>query len=538
MSDTRVLFVIPPYYNCGEIGDNSVTTQLPSFTIPYGVLSLAAYASTHCRNGVSFAILDLNLETNALAVAGEDVPEGSSSLFRKQLESVRPDILAISALFNSCYDHVGSIVSIARLVVPDLLVVIGGGLATNLYGELLAAVPGLDGACYGEGEIPFAELIDSGSRREYLESSSAWVTASSVENRAPCLHLVEDLDEIPPLDYRLVPLERYSGRSLDKRYASMSMVEMSIHTSRGCPFDCVFCANGKTHGKNVRFMSVGTVLAQVERMVSEYGMEVLLIEDDHFMSDKARAKSILRGIRRFGVKVEFPNGIAVYGIDEEIACLLAEAGVTTLSLAIESGSDYVLTQVIKKPLVVKMIKPAVEILSRNGIDVHAFIVMGLPGETDAHRAETLRMLRDVGFDWVKIYIAIPIAGSRLFDICKENGYLTTSSFSHHVTTKCVIRTPDIEPERLEHDVYLMNLDVNFVNNHNIRSGNFEKALIYLESIAKKYPTHAFAHHALAVAYRGTGQDGERAAFHEQCFLDLVAADDRWRSYALRLGLKV
>lgn len=537
MGKVKVLFVIPPYYNYGANPDNSITSQLPSFTIPYGVLSLAAYAKEHAQRDVEFQLLDLNLQAYSLMPTCTDFVQGLMDLLTRKLTEFEPEIVAISALFNSCYDYIGPITATVKTMRPDALTVIGGGLATNLYRELFRSFEQIDGACFGEGEIPLCGLLDASDRADYLRSSPAWITREDMEaGKLPQPELLVNLDEIPFFDYQLIDLKSYASRSVDKRYAGGPKREMSIHTSRGCPFDCVFCANGKVHGKKVRYMSVQKVAAEVEQMVREYGIDVLLIEDDHFLSDRQRAKAILKEIARHQLKVEFPNGIAVYGIDEEIGALLKEAGVTTISLAIESGSDYVLRQVIKKPLVVKMIEPAVRILKQNDIDVHAFIVTGLPGETAAHRAETRQMLYDIGFDWVKIYIAIPIAGSRLFDICKEHGYIANDSYLNFVTTRCVIRAPEIDPDDLEREVYLTNLDLNFVNNFNIRSGDYRKAIIYLENIAKRYPTHALCHHALALAYQGTGVNSDLAERHRARFREIVASDPLWRSYAGHFGL--
>lgn len=537
MSKVNVLFVIPPYYDYNSYVDKNITTQLPIFTIPYGVLSIAAYAKKHSHQDIVFDVVDLNLQTYTLIQTCPDISKGISDLLSNRLSDFKPDIVAISALFNSCYDYIELITSTVKSIKPDTLIVIGGGLATNLYNELLDSFKDIDGACYGEGEVPFCQLIDSPNKIEHLESNPAWITQISLKTgRLPQRNLLVDLDEIPFFEYNLIDLKNYASRSLDKRYASMPKTEMSIHTSRGCPFDCVFCANGKVHGKKVRYMSVDKVINEIAQMTQQYNIDVLLIEDDHFLSKKNRAKHILREICKFEIKVEFPNGIAVYAIDDEIGYLLKQAGVTTISLAIESGSDYVLRHIINKPLAVKMIKPAVQILMRNGIDVHAFIVTGLPGETDAHRAETRQMLYDVGFDWVKIYIAIPIAGSRLFDICKANGYLTNYSYSNFVTTKCVINTPEIDPKKLENDVYLMNLDINFVNNYNVRNYNYDKAIIYFDNIVKRYPSHAFAHYALAVAYEGIGKSEEVVEYHKNKFIELTQTNETWKSYATHFNL--
>jgi radical SAM superfamily enzyme YgiQ (UPF0313 family) len=539
----KLLFIIPPYFNIRDYRSEQHAAQLPVFTIPYGVLSLAAYIQVSATIDTEFDILDLNLEAFKLCKITHTMEEEVNILIGEKIKekmlNYQPDIVGISALFNTCYNYLEQISTSVKKATTKVLLVMGGGLATNLSVEILGNFQHIDACCNGEGEIPLSQLVNAEDALSYLHSSPAWVTRASLQQgRIPQQELIENLDEIPFFDYSLIDLNNYTGRSLDKSYAQKSLREISIHTSRGCPHSCVFCSNGTVHGKKIRYMSVDKVISEVKRMVDTYDVKILLIEDDHFLADKERAKQILMKLSDFHLKIEFPNGIAVYAIDAEIGLLLKNAGVTTISLAVESGSDYVLQYIINKPLRVKMIKPAVEILRYNGISIHAFIVTGLPGELEQHRDETMQMISSVGFDWVKFFLAIPIAGSRLYDICKKNGYLINSDFSQYVTTKANIRTPDLDPEYMEERVYLMNLEANFVNNYNLLSGNYEKASSHFENIAKRYPDHAFAHYCLSKSYEGTGNDAEKAMHHKDIFSELITTDGKWAKYARYFDLDV
>lgn len=492
---------------------------------------MAAYVKAYSQFDIRIEVLDLNLEAFRLCKIAGGIEADIKKLIKDKVAAFGPDIVGISALFNTCYNYLELISVSVKEIDNDALIVIGGGLATNLYVEILNNFKRIDACCYGEGEIPLCRLVNAENIRRHLISGLSWITRESLkEAHMPQYEFIQNLDEIPFFDYGLIDLDNYMGRSLDKSYSQQSLREISIHTSRGCPFNCVFCSNGTVHGKKIRYMSVDKVIGEVERMVHLYDVKVLLIEDDHFLSDKERARKILKRFVEFKLKIEFPNGIAVYAINEGIGELLKDAGVTTISLAVESGSDFVLKNIIDKPLKVKMIKPAVEILRKNGISVHAFIVVGLPGELEKHREETMQMIFDVGFDWVKFFLAIPIAGSRLYDICKENGYLISTDFSRYVTTKANIKTPEIDPEYIEDKVYLMNLEANFVRNYNLMTGNFEKAALHFENIVKRYPDHAFAHYCLVKSYEGMGKTDGMIKDHMDKFIRIIATDKIWERY--------
>lgn len=537
---SKILFIIPPYFNMEEYMSKSPVAQKPIFTIPYGILSLAAYVKSRVDRKNKFHIIDLNLEAARCLNTHADKDHAVGALgqiIRERMLGFDPDIVGISALFNTCFHHLAFISEEVKRMKRDVLLIVGGGLATNLYSEILSEFQFIDACCYGEGEIPLYELLCADDPVDYLNTSPAWITKQSIRSlQRPERLLVDDLDTIPPFDYDLISLGDYQGRTPGRGVQQSTDREITIHTSRGCPFNCIFCANASVHGKIVRYMSIEKVITEIQRMISHYHLKTLLIEDDHFLGDKKRAKEILRRISKLNLKVDFPNGMAVYAIDDEIGGLLRAAGVQMITLAVESGSDYVLKRIIQKPHRVDMILPAVEILRRNGMSVDAFIIVGLPGEKEVHRQETLEMAATVGFDWVKYSLAVPVAGSRLYDLCKKNGYLACNDYSRHVITKANIKTPDIDPEYIEDRVYQMNLETNFIRNYNLKTGRFQKASVYFRNIVEKYPGHAFAHLFLARVYKELMREKALIDYHTHRFQEIIETDTAWRRYANQFAL--
>ncbi len=538
MNTERILFVIPPYFNIDDFFSENRLGVLPPFTIPYGVLSLSAYIEHTCRKKVHVRILDLNVSLKETLRESNRVDFNAlfKELLHQHITDFSPTIIGISALFNISFRYLEDLAQIAKTECAECLVIAGGGLPSAGYREVLQLCPSVAAVCRGEGEIPLAALIDAPDKAELLESHPSWVTRANVSvNVVPEHTFVQNLDEIPMFDYGLITLDDYNARSIDKRYSGEQKREMAIHTSRGCPFSCVFCSNPFLHGNTVRAMSVARVVDEVRVMKEQHGLTVLLIEDDHFFFDKNRAKRILKELSLLDIRIEFPNGIAVYAIDDEVAELLNKASASTVALAVESGSDYVLKNLIGKPLKTCMIKEKVELLRKHGVQSHAFVVIGLPGEMPEHRQETLDMLLDVGFDWTHVFCAVPIFGSRLYDICAENGYLAETSFVEHVNSKCVITAPGVNPEEIEQTAYDINLTVNFVNNYNLMTGNFDTAIKYFSNVTSKYPEHAFGHYFLARALDGIN-DSIHAASERACFNRIVSQDPWWRTLSERFDL--
>ena len=158
---------------------------------------------------------------------------------------------------------------------------------------MLEGCPALDAICKGEGELPLRDLLDADDPWEVIRTHRSWIARDELaKNKVPQHTFVENLDDIAPFDYKSINLDFYNNRSIDKQHAGKPKREMAIHTSRGCPFLCVFCSNPSLHGRDVRTMSIERVVSDVRRMKEEFGMTVLLLEDDHFFNDKDRAKQI------------------------------------------------------------------------------------------------------------------------------------------------------------------------------------------------------------------------------------------------------
>ena len=89
-------------------------------------------------------------------------------------------------------------------------------------------------------------------------------------------------------------------------------------------------------------------------------------------------------------------------------------------------------------------------------------------------------------------------------------------------------------ERTE-KAYLMNLELNFVNNYRMRIGDYGCAITRFSDIASRHKDHAFAHYYLAEAYRNLGNEIKQSE-HLNCFFDIVNRIPKWKEYALHFGI--
>jgi len=452
---------------------------------PYGLLSVATYN----KDFADFKIIDCDAEDNYMAAIIRAVQE------------FKPDIVGLSMMFDNSYKHLKTILEMIKESYPHILTILGGAAASYSYEEILAEQPDLDAICYSEGEIPLRWILANELSGVWDFSHSAWITRDKLRNGvAPKISYIGNLDAVIDIDYSFVSQYDYNMQQAFSPFVDYTKEHKQyfLVTSRGCPFACAFCSNAKIHGKKMRFASVDRIISHVEYLVDELGMDVLTIYDDQLLIDKDRAKDLFRKLAPFKLRIEMPNGLSVRYIDDEMAELMRKAGADTAYLAIESGCEFVLKKLINKPLELSQVKPAVDALRKHGFFIHGFFVVGMPGETDAMRAETARFIKEIGLDWAGLQMAMPLRGSKLYDECAANGWIPKKEIGYAYGKEYIIHIPGIDPAEVERQTYEINLDVNFHNNYRMKIGDYETAAKCFREVIRRYDGHEVAKHYLKI----------------------------------------
>lgn len=542
MQETKILLIVPPLIPIEEIKrTNSTTSQwATNCSIPMGLLSIAAYVCEH--SNAKFTLLDLNVEIAKSAQEFEKVTWVEflqRRMFQMMDVNEVPQIVAISAIFNSNAGYLQSISAVAKATWPGVLTLAGGGLPTNMYSQVLGMAPDLDAVAIGEGEKPLLNLVAAEDRLHYLASGSGWMTRERVRTGSPAtMDLVQNLDDIPFFRYDLIEFEEYQHANRYHGEKSGSSVTVSIMTSRGCPYLCNFCASHSVHGRKLRFHSPERILEDIRKLKKMYGVNVVLIEDDNFIADKKYALNILEEISREGITIEFPNGLSISHHDEEIVDALQAAGLKMATLAVESGNERVLKEIINKPYKdLTKVREVVALYRKKDIFVRAFFIIGFPGETMEEIFESVNFMKNAGFNWVAVMIASPVAGSDLYSQCKDEGLLLSDNLDDFHYGKCNIKLPHSTPNEIENLRYMINLEVNFIDNFDLKNGRPDSALIAFEDVINRVPGHAFAYYFASQCCRLLEERALEDKYM-QCYKEIVNSSEEWSKYARAFNLPV
>ena len=504
---TKLLFIVPMHITFGSFVKPSANSRVfkkksgKSFNslstdLPIGPMSLSAYLKNHID--VDVKLIDFNAEMNAL----EDFTYGSFkeyiSDFFKAMD-FRPDVVGVSSLFSPSFENFMDCGAVAKEVWPESFVIGGGNIPTNSFHQIYRDLncDFFDALCYGEGEKPLLEMLQSGSYQAFAESSSSWITKSKVIGTdffVPAHDFIENLDEIPFLDYDLCDLSKHGiNQNLSSFHNVKNPRGFHIMTSRGCPYLCTFCASHRTHGRKMLYYSMDRVRADLHRLVQDYQADTVVFQDDHLMADKERVYSILETVGELKLNSLYQNGLTLYALDRPMLEAFHRAGVRHLVLPVESGSEKVLKKQMKKPLKMRISERVAADCRDLGIYTNVNIIVGMPGETVEDLNDSRLNLRNIHGNWFNIACASPLVGSEMHELASEHNYINEHAIGadYHLAT---ITTDDWTSEFIQSFQYKMNLELNFVYNNDIRTGSWEWGLQGFQSVIRLRFDHAFAHY--------------------------------------------
>ncbi|GHU46424.1 hypothetical protein AGMMS50289_19860 [Betaproteobacteria bacterium] len=202
-------------------------------------------------------------------------------------------------------------------------------------------------------------------------------------------------------------------------------------------------------------------------------------------------------------------------------------------LPVESGSQRVLKHLMKKPLKLEVSQRVANDCRDLGIYTVTNILIGIPGETKADIEETRRNLRSINSNWFNVFCTNPLVGSEIHAIAKKHGYIREDSLGsdHKIAT---IETPDFSREYIQEMQYLLNLELNFVCNNDMRLGEYKTALEGLEHVIKVKEDHAFAWFYAGECHKQLGDTEQAAACRRR--YDQYATTPFWKQYVSKFAL--
>ncbi|MFI6497197.1 B12-binding domain-containing radical SAM protein [Nonomuraea typhae] len=357
--------------------DYALRPRVNDYTLP--VLGMAYIATYAASRGYRVGVLDAE-------AAGLPVAQTIALINR-----TRPRWAGFNLLAPT-YELTATIVAALE---PGIRIMAGGHHAKAMPLEILTdpRMTGCDALVLGEAETRVAELLADERNRARLPGVM-WldpVTGTPVSGGSPGAghHLAPDINALG--------VDR-SFLAQDPYLADDGRLEANLVGARGCPYDCSFCGAAVSANPDVtiRVRKPDGILAEMHDLRDGEGVTAFRFVDDLFLGARRVISTMMDAFAADRV-----GDWAVWDATGRINVLdrlpdaeldrLADCGLREVALGIESGSERMLTYIDKR-ITPAMVTSVAERLTRRGINLKGYFILGFPGEARAELAQTLALV--------------------------------------------------------------------------------------------------------------------------------------------------
>lgn len=366
-----------------------------------------------------------------------------------------------------------------------------------LVGGHVAALPertlreeAADFVCTGEGPYTVLDLLQAAKSvsPDYSKVRGIFYWRDGIATATPAAPLVKDLDyEMPELAWDLLPMEKYRAHNWHCFGDLIREPYASLYTTFGCPFHCSFCciqapfktgekaAGWKESVNSYRFWSPQAVIAQIDKLVHDYGVRNIKIADEMFVLNSRHVVGICDAIIERGYDLNIWAYARVDTVKDGMLDKLRRAGFNWLAFGIEAATDRVRDDVDKGFDQEEMFR-TLEKVRATDVNVIANYIFGLPEDDLESMQSTLDLALELNCEFANFYSAMAYPGSQLYNLAIKEGWPLPdkwSGYSQHAVDTLPLPTK-----------YLSGAEVLRFRDKAFHS--YYSSRIYLEMIKRKF----------------------------------------------------
>ena len=336
------------------------------------------------------------------------------------------------------------------IAVEGRFVVLVGTHPSALPDETLKMGNRFSAIVAGEYENPLTALAEAiegdkdpaGVKGLYLRQSNGEVLFTGDGER------LSDLDSLPYVSSIYAKhLDIYRYNNPNALYP-----QVMIMGGRGCPHRCTFCVFPQTlQGRSFRKRSIENITGEMLWVQDNMpDVRAVFFEDDTISVDRGRLKELAESFIGNGVRISWTSNMRA-DVDLETLSLCRKAGLRTVCVGFESGSNRMLTN-MRKGITVEMSLEFAENARKAGILVHGCFMVGTRGEDKESMRETLELALKINPDTAQFYPMMVYPGTEAYKQALESSNLQAENWRDWLTEEglhsCVIRTEHLSSAEL------------------------------------------------------------------------------------------
>ncbi len=327
----------------------------------------------------------------------------------KKIDDFKPQLIGITFMTYQ-YKNTYNIIKQLKAKRPDLDILVGGPHVSLFRERALEDCPGISFGVVLEGEETIVQLCQGVLLPEikgliYRDKGQVIYNGDRM--------FIKDLDA--------VAFPRYEKFELDKSI-NKEVNALPIVSSRGCPFECVYCPVKSSIGQAFRARSPENIVKELAYWY-DLGYRRFSFADDNFTLIKERVYKVCEEIKNrklCGIMLSCDNGIRGDKVDRELLSFMKDTGFYRIAFGVEAGNNKVLKN-LKKKEDIETIKERIIEACDLGYEVDLFFLVGSPGETIKDLEDSFKIALNYPIGTAYFYNIVPFPNTELFAWIKNNG---------------------------------------------------------------------------------------------------------------------
>jgi anaerobic magnesium-protoporphyrin IX monomethyl ester cyclase len=295
-----------------------------------------------------------------------------SNMILERIADFVPDIVGFSIIAGRDIYNSLRVIKAVRRKYPKMIL-LAGGQGASFYDKLLLE-NGINFVVRGEGELTLKELVRAIAEKaaDFFSIDGISYLNGATVKRTIDRPRIKNLDDSPFPAWELMPMRK--SRWFPGRFTG------SIETSRGCPFDCNFCAITSFYGRSYRQKSNDRIIDEMKRLV-KLGRSHYYFADDNFGMDIKKHIDLFERILREKLDVRFFAQMRTdtIGMHPEMVQLAARAGLYGALIGFDTYDTDTFHHVAKVGSV-ELNNKCVEGMRKNNIIIFGSHIYALPSQ--------------------------------------------------------------------------------------------------------------------------------------------------------------
>ncbi|MCW9034177.1 MAG: B12-binding domain-containing radical SAM protein [Rhodospirillales bacterium] len=463
---TNILMMkVPTFEYPEDVEATSVAEQATfSWTLSLAMASVAGFVESYFKGTYTLEQFDMNGVVAGVTGSLNELGDKTLEAAAKKIRETDFDVFAVSVQFLFSQQYADEIIKMAKKKNPNATVVVGGGFAT-IFPDNAINKPDVDYAVIGEGEHTFVHILNKICGIDDPEFIEKWHFDGYAEKLAdgsvmqvPKSQFLQNLEDLSQPLWNKADYDKLLGISVN--------ASIPIMASRGCPMGCSFCSTHLTWGKPVRFRPAEEVVREVMTAYERYGFKGFGFIDDNITFNNDWFVDFcdkLAAVKPDDIKITFSN-FDMRFLNTAVLRGLKKIGVTTISIATESGTKEVQREISKK-LNLDRVRKVVKEVQAEGIYIHNCFVIGFPNETIEQMHETVAFARELKTESIQMWPVFPFPGTRLHDEADALGFITfdEEDYGSLRYRKGGIQSPNWDVETVKEIAYDAIIEMNFLS---------------------------------------------------------------------------